>query len=651
MSAIPQIGDIILDRYLIEAVIDKKQETAIYKCMDTRLDVPGVLKYLIHVGSPSYAASLKERFIEGARVQARLNHPNIVHVTNIESRGDVTFSVMELLYGDTLETHISRYQVNFSVKEVLELFIAIADALAMAHEMGVVHKYLNPSNIILNQQGNRLTPRILNFSAMKVPELLHPFTALPYLSPEQFDPEATACPQSDVFSIGAMLYFVFMKHPPFIGESFEKYVQYYQRYETLSALPPEIAAPLVPIIQRALSRDINRRFASASQLLHELKSLAPRNSLSPNLSIEVPKAQTGSGPRYPTNPSQVLSSTGSTQTASAGSNPSQVAIRRVTNPSQPVLSEMGSNPSAQAHPQSGSNPAQAIPQRSSQPEIPAPPPKPSQLPPALSSLYEIQHQIAQNKDSCLAIVKEKGKQTSQTLCLKFLQNASPTRKSAFLKAIEQQRQLALKTPYIQAPYLIHPEAHAYVAYNEPRQSLASYAKTSGALDPLFVMQSFTLLAEAMQLSHEQNIVHAGIQPHNVFLIQRNNIFYPVIFDSSQRLCQTTKEQLLPSHIPYIAPELSWDLAKSNEQSDIYAFGMLMNFAILARSPYEHISEANLIDAIQTQQTAPSLSTLEPDVNPNFIKVIDWCTALNPNERYRHFADLRRDLITVIQPYA
>ena len=164
MQNVPAAGETLLDRYYIEEVLDVSEHTALLKCVDTRLDVAGIIKMLHGDDTAPDWTPRREAFIKAFRSQARLNHPNIVHVSNIELRGGRALAVLESLQGVTLERYLREGNEKLSAKEVIELFLGIVDALVLAHAEGVFHRGISPRNILLTEQAKRLSPRILNFA-------------------------------------------------------------------------------------------------------------------------------------------------------------------------------------------------------------------------------------------------------------------------------------------------------------------------------------------------------------------------------------------------------------------------------------------------------------------------------------------------------
>src|SRR6202795_1741241 len=131
-----------------------------YKARDTTLDRDGAIKILpdAFVADPERVA----RFQREAKTLASLNHPNIGGIYGFEDGGGVTALVMELVEGDDLSQRIARGPIPLD--EALPIARQIADALAAAHEQGVVHRDLKPANIKVRADG---TVKVLDFGLAK----------------------------------------------------------------------------------------------------------------------------------------------------------------------------------------------------------------------------------------------------------------------------------------------------------------------------------------------------------------------------------------------------------------------------------------------------------------------------------------------------
>src|SRR5262245_33941833 len=133
-----------LGTYEIVALLGAGGMGEVYRAQDVRLGRPVALKLL-----PTHVASDPERlarFEREARMVAALNHPNIVVLYSVEDEGDARFLTMELVDGEGLDRLVT--PGGLAVPRVVDLGIAISDALTAAHERGVVHRDLKPANVM-----------------------------------------------------------------------------------------------------------------------------------------------------------------------------------------------------------------------------------------------------------------------------------------------------------------------------------------------------------------------------------------------------------------------------------------------------------------------------------------------------------------------
>ena len=344
MQNVPPIGSTLLDRYYVEEILDDSGDTAILKCVDTRLDVHDVVKFLIGDDEASTWGAKRQGFIQSFRAVARLNHPNIVHVANIETRCGLTFSVMELLQGPTLATFLNE-GAYFEPKEALELFLGVIDAIAMAHSLDTLHKRISPSQIILNCQGARLSPRILNFMSSKNTADLNIETAIPFLAPEQYRNFDNATQASDIFALCATMYCVFAHEPPLRLSSIEEFSTFYEQCSGIDWFPASVPPEFVPILSAGLRTRPEERQWDALSLLKAVKKIGANFKLSANLSIDASRKNFDDHPALSSISSVIYHSgkTGSSPSAqrsgqlSAVSNSQPVVHATMGSKSQPVV--------------------------------------------------------------------------------------------------------------------------------------------------------------------------------------------------------------------------------------------------------------------------------------------------------------------------
>jgi eukaryotic-like serine/threonine-protein kinase len=221
------IGERLL-HYQITEKLGEGGMGVVYKARDTHLGRFVAIKLLPfdRVADPAR----KARFVQEAKAASALNHPNIVHVYDVDCQNGIDFIVMEYIAGKTLEQLISRKGMRLN--EALRLAVQVADALACAHSVGIVHRDLKPANILVDGQGQA---KVLDFGLAKLSERTSfedESTAsigvrtekgaivgtAPYMSPEQAQARKVDA-RSDIFSFGAVLYEMITGARAFQGDS------------------------------------------------------------------------------------------------------------------------------------------------------------------------------------------------------------------------------------------------------------------------------------------------------------------------------------------------------------------------------------------------------------------------------------------------
>jgi serine/threonine protein kinase len=239
-----------------------------------------------------------KRFQQEAHAVVALNHPNILTVYEIGEDHSTHYIASELIEGETLRQRLEHGRMELS--EAVDVAIQVASALAAAHEAGIVHRDINPANIMLRSDGY---VKVLDFGIAKLAEqeaaatmpkdeaLLLVETNLGlilgtvhYMSPEQAS-GARVDKRTDIWSLGVILYEMVTGHEPFIGDTPREVMT-----SILEKKPPPLTSyikrtpvELQQIIGKALRKDRSERYRSAGEMLQALKSLRHKLELKAEL--------------------------------------------------------------------------------------------------------------------------------------------------------------------------------------------------------------------------------------------------------------------------------------------------------------------------------------------------------------------------------
>jgi serine/threonine-protein kinase len=266
-------GALSVPGYEIQGVLGRGGMGVVFKARQVRADRVVALKIIKN--DFFGGKELHNRFRTEAQALARVKHPNIVQIYEVgEARGCPFFS-MEYVPGGSLAQRLQREAVP--VREAAQLIESLARAVETAHQAGVLHRDLKPSNILLDADG---TPRITDFGLAKQMEKddrhTHSGDLLgtpSYMAPEQARGQhAQFGKTTDVYGLGATLYDVLTRTPPFHGDTSAATVQLVLTAEPTppsrrqNGIPPELEA----ICLKCLEKEPARRYASAAALADDL---------------------------------------------------------------------------------------------------------------------------------------------------------------------------------------------------------------------------------------------------------------------------------------------------------------------------------------------------------------------------------------------
>ncbi len=250
----------------------------VYKAEDTSLGRTVALKFLAaHLLGDEEA---KQRFLREARAAAAITHPNICHVYEVGEDGGKTFLAMAYVEGESLEDRIGKGPLP--LRDALEIGRQVAEGLEAALERGVVHRDIKPANIMVDAKG-RAT--ILDFGLARLAEASkltrqgQTLGTAAYMSPEQLQ-GGDVDQRTDIWALGCVLYEMVAGVRAFKGQ-YEQALAYeivQEEPEQLTGVRAGVPMELEFIVGKCLSKDRSRRYASAAELVVDLRSLQEKGT-------------------------------------------------------------------------------------------------------------------------------------------------------------------------------------------------------------------------------------------------------------------------------------------------------------------------------------------------------------------------------------
>ncbi|MCX4098744.1 Stk1 family PASTA domain-containing Ser/Thr kinase [Nocardia sp. alder85J] len=283
------IGQLLDERYRIDAPIARGGMSMVFRGMDTRLDRPVAIKVMDpkFAGDPQFLT----RFEFEARAVAKLKHPSLVAVYDQGIDGEHPFLIMELVEGGTLR-ELLRERGPMPPHAVRAVAEPVLEAIGVAHHAGLVHRDIKPENVLVSDAGD---VKIADFGLVRAVAASNMTSAsvilgtAAYLAPEQVT-DGKSDARSDVYSFGILIFELLTGRTPFTGDTSLSIA--YQRVEKdvpspsrfIAGVPPEFDA----LVARATAREPAHRFTDAAEMAAELRRISTELRL-PGYRVPAPR--------------------------------------------------------------------------------------------------------------------------------------------------------------------------------------------------------------------------------------------------------------------------------------------------------------------------------------------------------------------------
>ena len=280
------VGVIVSDRYEIVGCVGSGGMADVYKAKDHTLGRFVAIKVL----KPEFSEDVNfvTKFRTEAQSAAGLEHPNIVNIYDVGSENGMHYIVMEYVEGITLKTYIEK-KGQLTFKEAVSIAIQVGRGIEAAHNKGIIHRDIKPQNIMVLRDGS---VKVADFGIACLANSANTLTqealgSVHYMSPEQARGDRTDA-RSDIYSAGVVLYEMLTGRLPFEGDNAVSVA-----IQHLSSVPlspreinPDVPEALELICMKAMASDLEKRYASADEMLADLEEFRKNPEVDLDFTIE-----------------------------------------------------------------------------------------------------------------------------------------------------------------------------------------------------------------------------------------------------------------------------------------------------------------------------------------------------------------------------
>ncbi|MBI3160942.1 MAG: protein kinase [Chloroflexi bacterium] len=283
----PLIGQ-QLANFRVERLIGQGGMASVYYGQDIKLQRPVAIKVIDkrYRNDPAYAT----RFVNEARMMAKWRHENLIQIYYADEAQGFSYFVMEYIDGNDLATVMEMYAEDnelMPIADILRIGNAVAGALDYAHRHGVIHRDIKPSNVLLANDGRVLLGDFGMALDVRDGSMGSIFGTPHYISPEQARRSADAVPQSDLYSLGIILYEMLTGAVPFDDPSPASIALQHisQPPPSLRSINPQIQPEVENVILKALEKNPKGRHQTGAKLMAALDDALKSTGSSPKMPL------------------------------------------------------------------------------------------------------------------------------------------------------------------------------------------------------------------------------------------------------------------------------------------------------------------------------------------------------------------------------
>jgi tRNA A-37 threonylcarbamoyl transferase component Bud32 len=272
-------GQTLAGRYQIDDLIGRGGMSSVYRATDSNLKRMVAVKFIHQhlTGEPEFL----RRFQTEAEAVAQLRHPNIIQVFDFSDAEGQYYMVMEMVAGESLQQRLRRLNEanrKFSTEEAIKIIAAVCDGVDYAHKRGMIHRDIKPANIMLSVQGDAI---LADFGIAKIAGATTHTAAgavigtAMYMSPEQIRGEQIDG-RTDIYALGITLFEMVCGRPPFKADSAMTVLMMHldDPLPDVRELNPDVPPGLAAVLEKALAKKPEDRYATAGEMAAALRALA-----------------------------------------------------------------------------------------------------------------------------------------------------------------------------------------------------------------------------------------------------------------------------------------------------------------------------------------------------------------------------------------